>query len=266
MRLRVSHTTTYHYDEPVSYGLQQVRLAPKDHSGQEVVEWNTEIKGGKREAEFIDQHHNQVMLISMDAGAQEVRIDSSGIVETNRSDGIIGQHAGYTPLWYFKRPTAITHPGKLVRKLVSSLDRSGSDDIALMHGFPWRLPKPFATRPDAPMRIPTAEEALETGAGVCQDHAHVMIAAARHMGYAARYVSGYLMMNDRVEQDASHAWAEVYCGQIGWTGFDVSNGISPDERYIRVATGLDYSEAAPVIGMRQGQGNEKMQVEIQVQQ
>lgn len=266
MRLRVSHTTTYHYDEPVSYGLQQVRLAPKDHSGQNVLEWNTEIAGGRREVEFIDQHHNQVMLISMDAGAQEVRIDSSGIVETNRSDGIIGQHAGYTPLWYFRQPTALTQPGKLVRKLVSALDRSGDDDIALMHALSLAIAEAIRYQTGCTNSETNAEEALETGAGVCQDHAHVMAAAARHMGYAARYVSGYLMMNDRVEQDASHAWIEVYCGQIGWTGFDVSNGISPDERYIRVATGLDYAEAAPVIGMRQGQGGEKMQVEIQVQQ
>jgi transglutaminase-like putative cysteine protease len=102
--------------------------------------------------------------------------------------------------------------------------------------------------------------------GVCQDHSHIFVAAARAMGYPARYVSGYLMMNDRVHQDASHAWAEAHVEGVGWVGFDVSNGISPDARYVRVATGLDYREAAPVSGLRFGRGGEALSIDIQVQQ
>jgi transglutaminase-like putative cysteine protease len=79
-------------------------------------------------------------------------------------------------------------------------------------------------------------------------------------------VSGYLMLDDRVNQDASHAWAEAYVSDLGWVGFDVSNQISPDGRYVRVATGLDYSGAAPVSGMRYGYGGESMTVRLQVQQ
>jgi transglutaminase-like putative cysteine protease len=87
------------------------------------------------------------------------------------------------------------------------------------------------------------------------------------MGYPARYVSGYLMMNDRVHQDASHAWAEAHVDGVGWVGFDVSNGISPDARYVRVATGLDYREAAPISGLRFGAMVEKrLSIDIQVQQ
>ena len=92
------------------------------------------------------------------------------------------------------------------------------------------------------------------------------VSAARSMGYPARYVSGYLMMNDRVMQDASHAWAEAHIQGLGWVGFDVSNGISPDSRYVRVATALDYRGAAPISGMRFGQGTESMDVSLQVQQ
>ena len=73
-------------------------------------------------------------------------------------------------------------------------------------------------------------------------------------------------MDDRVEQDASHAWAEVYIENLGWVGFDVANGISPDERYVRIATGLDYKDAAPVFGMRYGDGEEDMSVNLQIQQ
>jgi len=74
------------------------------------------------------------------------------------------------------------------------------------------------------------------------------------------------MMNDRIAQDATHAWAEVHVPGLGWTGFDVSNQISPDERYVRVATGLDYSDAAPISGIVFGDCNEAISVDVQVQQ
>ena len=73
-------------------------------------------------------------------------------------------------------------------------------------------------------------------------------------------------MNDRTHQDASHAWAEAHVDGLGWVGFDISNGISPDARYVRVATGLDYREAAPISGLRFGHGHETMDVSIHVQQ
>ena len=74
------------------------------------------------------------------------------------------------------------------------------------------------------------------------------------------------MLTDRVQQDASHAWAEVYVEGLGWVGFDVSNAISPDERYVAVATGLDYLDAAPVSGLMFGQASEGLDVSVQVQQ
>src|SRR3546814_10633441 len=98
------------------------------------------------------------------------------------------------------------------------------------------------------------------------DHAHIFIAAIHHLGHPAGYVSGYLMMNDRTRQDATHGWAEAHFEHIGWIGFDVSNGHSPDRRYIRVATGLDYRDAAPVRGMRYGAAQENLVVQLQVQQ
>jgi transglutaminase-like putative cysteine protease len=112
----------------------------------------------------------------------------------------------------------------------------------------------------------TAEQAITQAKGVCQDHAHSFCAAARLMGLPARYVSGYLLMDDRAQQDATHGWAEAHIDGLGWVGFDVSNGICPDERYVRVATGLDYREAAPVTGMHFGGGGEVMLVSLQVQQ
>ena len=69
-----------------------------------------------------------------------------------------------------------------------------------------------------------------------------------------------------VLQVAMHAWAEAHIDGLGWVGFDISNGISPDTRYVRVATGLDYSDAAPVSGTRVGGAREVLEVRIDVAQ
>ena len=98
----------------------------------------------------------------------------------------------------------------------------------------------------------TAEEALVAGHGVCQDHAQVLIAAARHLGFPARYVSGYLCPMEEGFPAASHAWAELFVDGLGWVGFDPANRVSPDEHYVRVACGRDYHDAAPIRGLRRG--------------
>ena len=74
------------------------------------------------------------------------------------------------------------------------------------------------------------------------------------------------MMNDRIDQEATHAWAEAWVQGLGWVGFDVSNGISPDPRYVRVATGRDYRDAAPVTGISFGAVTEQLSVELAVEQ
>jgi transglutaminase-like putative cysteine protease len=111
-----------------------------------------------------------------------------------------------------------------------------------------------------------AEDALLQGSGVCQDHSHIFIAVSRLLGFPARYVSGYLMMNDRLDQVATHAWAEAHVDNLGWVAFDVANGISADERYVRVATGRDYRDAMPVAGIRLGKAQEQLAVHITVEQ
>jgi transglutaminase-like putative cysteine protease len=109
----------------------------------------------------------------------------------------------------------------------------------------------------------TAAEAFEARRGVCQDHAHVLAAAARAVGLPARYVSGYLCPLGE-EAAASHAWAELYIEDLGWVGFDAANRQCPDERYVRVACGRDYRDAAPVRGVRQGGIAETLEVDVSI--
>lgn len=266
MLLRIHHQTSYHYDAPVQYALQQLRLRPHTDSGQTVLDWALNIEGGRRELEFRDHHGNLVDLVSIDPDQHQLHIRCEGKVETADLAGIVGRHEGPAPLWYFERNTDLTRPGTGARKLVNALDKDHETEIARLHALSGLVLETIRYETDRTHPETTAEQALAAGHGVCQDHAHAFIAAARLLGYPARYVSGYLMMNHSVDQDASHAWAEAHLEGIGWVGFDVANGISPDERYVRVATGLDYRDAAPISGLRLGAGDESMVVTVQVEQ
>lgn len=269
MQLTISHTTTYRFEEPAVYGLQQLRLTPKSRPDQQaVLNWDMHVTGGQIETTFRDQHQNHVELVSFDKGAREIQIVCKGEVEVEDTAGIVGKHASgnFAPLWYFKRSTTLTAAGPKVQALTEGLSDAGPDDLPRLHALSARILEAVPYAIGATESETNAEGAVEIGSGVCQDHSHIFIAGARHMGYPARYVSGYLMMNDRVHQDASHAWAEAHVPNIGWVGFDVSNGHSPDPRYVRVATGLDYHEAAPISGMHYGASGEAMSVDIQVAQ
>jgi transglutaminase-like putative cysteine protease len=120
------------------------------------------------------------------------------------------------------------------------------------------------------MTFDTATTGVETRAaaafaashGVCQDYAHIFIAAARRLGIPARYVSGHLSRLESGDQEAAHAWAEAYVPDLGWTGFDPTNAVCADETYLRIAVGLDYLDAAPLRGARRGGGEERLSVTV----
>ena len=265
MILKIHHSTRYTYDQPVPYALQQVRVTPQTRGTQKVHEWKISVQGGDKMLSFHDHHENIVDLISCEENTTEVTVCCDGVVEVQDAHGITGDHAGFAPLWLYLRGSDVTKAGMRVRKVTSSLTGT-SGSLEWLHDLSSAVREAVTYKPGSSEVGWTAEQALEASHGVCQDHAHVFIACCRHAGIPARYISGYLMMNDRVEQDATHAWAEANIDGLGWVGFDVSNGISPDTRYVRVATGLDYTEAAPVSGTRFGDTRESLSAQVQVQQ
>ena len=264
MRLKITHKTSYSYDAPVTYGLQQVRLTPTNNALQTVLNWTVAIEGGAEELSFQDQYQNQTMLIQAEAGQSGVSFVASGEVETNDKAGVLGKVYGRAPLWHFMQPTERTDPGKGIRKLAGII--KGGNALDNLHALSCEILDHVPYGKADTTTDTTAEEALIAGGGVCQDHAQIFISAVRHAGIPARYVSGYLMMNDRIDQDASHAWAEAHIDGLGWVGFDVSNRISPDERYVRLAVGCDSRDASPIRGVRMGAGTESMIVTLQIQQ
>jgi transglutaminase-like putative cysteine protease len=266
VRLSIRHTTRYRFDRPVAHGLQRLRLTPKATQGQRVIDWTTEYVGARAELEYDDQNHNHVTLVSVTEGAQEVLITSHGTVETEDRAGVIGQHAGHLPLWAFLGYTELTTVGPRIKQLIAGVKRSGEGMVPTLHNLSSAIREQIAYEVGHTDVDTTAEAALGACRGVCQDHAHVFIAAARSLEIPARYVSGYLMMDDRIEQEATHAWAEAWVQGLGWVGFDISNGISPDPRYVRLATGRDYRDAAPVTGISYGAMAEELSVALAVEQ
>lgn len=265
MRLAITHRTRYDFEKPVVHALQRLRLTPKSTSGQSVVEWDMTFDGARSELEYEDHNCNTTTLISVEPGVSHVEIECRGIVETNDNAGVIGRHAGHLPIWHFAGQSKLTKPGSGMKALASGLSADG-DRLETLHLLSARVLEAVKYETGRTDSGTTAEQAVETGHGVCQDHAHIFIGCSRHLGIPARYVSGYLMMEDRTEQEAGHAWAEAFVPGLGWVGFDVSNGISPDPRYIRVATGCDYKEAAPITGISFGDNEESLSVQLEVSQ
>ena len=266
MRLAIRHTTHYRFTDPVAHGLQRLRLTPKTTQGQSIVEWSMRFEGAKLELEYDDQNFNRTSLVSVLPGAQEVVVHCEGLVDTTDNAGIMGWHAGHLPLWSFLSQTERTRPGPKLRALVAAVRRGDGDALGMLHALSDTIRATVRYETGATNVHTTAEESIAEGLGVCQDHAHIFIGAARALEIPARYVSGYLMMNDRVDQEATHAWAEAHVEGLGWVGFDISNGISPDTRYVRLATGRDYSEAAPVTGISFGAAEEDLHVALAVEQ
>ncbi|MCB2088371.1 MAG: transglutaminase family protein [Sphingomonadaceae bacterium] len=266
MRLSIRHTTRYVFTEPVVHALQRLRLTPKHTQGQQILEWSMHYEGGQKQLEYDDQHFNTVTLLSVDPGVSEVVIHCRGVVDTQDYAGVIGRHSGHMPLWSFLGQTPLTKPGPAVRALLRELDTSKDSQLDMLHELSALIRARVAYSTGKTSVGTTAEEATASGHGVCQDHTQIFLGAARALDIPARYVSGYLMMNDRIEQEATHAWAEAHVEGLGWIGFDISNGISPDPRYVRVATGRDYRDAAPITGITFGASAGDLHVDVAVEQ
>ncbi|MBK6800687.1 transglutaminase family protein [Novosphingobium sp.] len=266
MRLKIEHTTLYDFSQPVAHGLQRLRLTPKSTHGQHVLDWRMDLSGARLETEYDDHNHNRTTLVSVDAGVSRVEVRCTGTVATADNHGVLGPHTGLMPMWAFLAQSPLTRPGPRVRAIAARLTEGRDSPLAMLHQLSALVLEQVAYAPGETQVHTSGEEAAALGLGVCQDHAHIFIGAARSLGVPARYVSGYLMMDDRIEQEAGHAWAEAWLKDLGWVGFDISNGISPDERYVRVATGRDYREAAPVTGISWGAGDSVLQVRLAVEQ
>lgn len=265
MILSIKHTTSYSYEEGLTHAQQQIRLKPSSNLLQKVLNWDVDVEGGQIELIYPDQFDNQTMLIQAKCGQNKIRITAHGKVETIDKIGVLDGKNELIPPGYFVKKTPRTLAGAGIKSIAGKVG-SKTNLIKELHSLSNIILKAVPYCSTITTTETTAEEAFKAGVGVCQDHAQIFISVLRHLSIPARYVSGYLLTEDSVSHEASHAWSEVFIKGLGWVGFDVSNGVSPDERYVRLAVGLDSFDAAPIRGIRVGGQNESMLVSLQIQQ
>jgi transglutaminase-like putative cysteine protease len=213
-----------------------------------------------------DAFGNITHAFQADGPLDELRVLVEGEVETHDSQGVVRGTIERFPAGLFLRETPLTAPSDEIRALAAEL-RVGfaADDLGFLHALNARLPDDIAFDTDPTHAATSAAEAYALRRGVCQDMAHVFLAAARAAGVPARYVSGYFHRADGVvEQEAGHAWAEAHVPDLGWVAFDPANRVCATEAHVRVAVGLDYLSAARVRGTRTGGSHETLAVKLQV--
>lgn len=265
MRLTVDHVTRYRYDAPVRSVVQSHRLMPSSFAGQKVLDWEITVEGGLKGARHRDGAGDVVQGWTIAGPVTEVTVRVRGSVETEDTAGVLrGHRETVTPDCYLRETT----PTKADVALGALADAVAAPDaLALAHALSAAIADAIAYRPGVTHAHTTAAEALALGEGVCQDHAHALIACARHRGLPARYVSGYLFSDaDGQAHEAAHAWGEIHVAGLGWIGFDPANRCCPDARYIRLGSGFDAQDAAPIRGISRGGGHEDMDVTVAILQ
>ena len=264
MRLNVHYSTTYTYAEPVRRVIQLLRVEPPSFAGQSVLDWRVDVDHDARLREGRDGYGNVTHMLYVDTPVSSLTISIAGRVLTEDKHGIVQGLPHDLPPDVFLRSTPLTAPGPAIAALGAACAGKGGT-IDRLHRLTQKLHAGLRFDTAATQVETSAEQAAAEGHGVCQDFAHVFIAAARLSGIPARYVSGHLFRRDgRHDQQAAHAWAEAWVEDLGWVAFDPLNGISTDDAYLRVACGLDYRDAAPIAGARSGGGDERLTVEVRV--
>jgi transglutaminase-like putative cysteine protease len=290
-RLEVVHETRYRYTAPVTQAQHLAYLEPLRDARQQLLEHELRIE--PRPAQLThdtDSYGNRRVFFSLTQPHRELRVRARSLValsarggtaDVDRSPpwevvaGRLRYEAGarYDPAVEFAQPSPYVPRLAPLRDYAAACFAAGLPlavgAIALMR----RIHADFefhtaATEVDTPLL-----QAFEHRRGVCQDFAHVMIAALRMLGLAACYVSGYLVTRPPPGQpalvgaDASHAWVQVYCPDTpglpgGWLELDPTNDLIPDTRHVRLALGRDYGDVTPLRGVIRGGGRHSLTVAV----
>lgn len=263
MRLSVDHVTRYRYDRPVRGVVQSHRLTPSSYDGQRTLEWAITVSEGTSGGAFRDGAGDRVQGWTVAGPVEEIVVTVRGTVETTDLTGVLRGHRETVNPECYMRASQPTRADRALQELGAGV--GGTDGLELAHALSAAVADAIAYRPGVTTAHTTAAEALALGEGVCQDHAHALIAVARTRGLPARYVSGYLHSDATGEaHEAAHAWAELFVPGFGWVGFDPANRCCPDERYIRLGSGFDAQDAAPIRGISRGEGQEALDVVVAV--
>ncbi len=284
MLLEVRHVTQYLYDEPVRESVMEVWMQPQKTARQRLISFELDLDPAAQLFSYADVFGNAVYHFDVPLPHDKLTITANCAVETQtpnalppaldsgewerlRSDFVRGEN------FDFLRPHGFAIETAALRDFILEKDLAGTrarDPLTAIKELAASVYESFdyeagVTRADSPI-----DEVLASRKGVCQDFAHVMLAACRSWGIPARYVSGYLFTDrkagDRSDPDATHAWVEVFLPSLRWVGFDPTNNIEAGERHVACAVGRDYSDVPPSRGVYKGDAESQLAVGVQVRQ
>jgi transglutaminase-like putative cysteine protease len=280
------HLTRYRYGKPVRFARCALRLRPRDGDGQRVIESALTISPTPRTRVVrCDYFGLETEAVTIDAVHSELRVEALSRVAVERPP-LPAPESG--PSWEEVRRAALASrclgPDAPIHYLFPSVRvplvpavtdyarasfAPGRSAYGAAFDLMRRIRADFTFDSKATTVHTPLAEAFALRAGVCQDFAHIMIAALRGLGMPAAYVSGYLRTIPPVGRprlrgaDASHAWVSVWCGE-GWIGLDPTNGIGVRDDHILVARGRDYTDVCPIDGIVSSSGSQKLRVEVDV--
>lgn len=266
MRLLIQHQTEYRFTEPQRRVVQMLRMSPTSHIGQNVVEWRIDVDCDARLKYSTDGYGNVVSMLYLDGPVERIGLRVSGEVLTEDRAGVVSGAIEPLPAAVFTRFTDLTTPDPLLSDLGLSHADGPSGDLGRAHALTSAIHALIERTAERSTEVRPVREIVAARSGCSMDMAHVLVAAARAAGYAARFVTGYIYRDDpdHGHRQAPHFWAELDVPGYGWIGFDPANDHCPDERYVRVAKGLDFRDAAPISGARVGGGHEVLNVGVDV--
>lgn len=264
MHLFIQHRTDYRFSEPQARLIQMLRMTPNCHEGQNVVDWRIDVDCDARLKHRRDGFGNEVTMLYVEGPIERISLSVAGEVLTENRAGIVAGALEPLPPLAFTQRTALTRADADIAAFAG--DIGGDTPLDRVHRLNEAVHQQLKLDENAPPATRDAATIFAEGHGVGQDFAHLFIAAAREIGFPARYVSGHLYRHesDPAHENATHGWAEAFVPDFGWIGFDPAYAICPHEAYVRVAVGLDYRDAAPVSGARTGWGDETLDVGVRV--
>jgi transglutaminase-like putative cysteine protease len=287
MRYRVSHRTTYRYSYSVDLAQHLAHLRPRTLPGQTVTQCEVVVEPAADDrATHVDHFGNTVDGFRIDEPHEELVVEMRAEVDVSLP---VPPPAESTPSWESMRDAfALPFPVEIeASEYVHASPLVTPDDAALAYArasFPTgatilqgardltrRIRADFTYTPGATDISTPLAEVFARRVGVCQDFAHVQIAALRSLGLPAAYVSGYIRTYHDPGQaelrgaDASHAWVAVWCGaEAGWVHLDPTNDLVAHDEHVIVAWGRDFADVSPVRGIILGGGRHTYGVEVEL--
>jgi len=265
MRLSVRHHMQHRYRKAAKSVIQALRLTPRNHDGQHVVHWRIDVDVECRLRASQDAFGNVVHGFSADGPLESLSVTAIGEVETIDTRGVVnGAVERFAPDLYV-RATSLTQ-ANADAKALAELAFAEEGELNKLHALLRAASKQPAGEA-AQAQTQGSQSQTQSGAS---KHAgsealvHLFIAAARHLGIATRYVAGYRLPDSGSARQGAHAWAEGHVPGLGWVGFDPANCLCPDDRYVRVAIGLDALGASPMRGAFTGADSHAMKEEVSV--